>query len=214
MRENSRLSRYNVARVIECFCADIDAGKTALLLKLNSRIVNRYFLAFRRLIKAHQLSQMQQMLGVGEADESLSGPNLSRQPVFGIYERDGVIFTEQVSDGSAKTLQAVIRGKVSPESIVGSDGWRGYDGLLDLRHDHHFRLNSKGLAETSANGNGMEAFWNFAKDRLAKLTGVKRHVGLHLKECEWRYNRTLSQLHTCLKDLLSKSNDLMIKSKD
>ena len=56
MFENSKLSRYKVGKIIECFCIDIDAAKTALLLKLNRKTVNRYFLAFRRLIYLHQVS--------------------------------------------------------------------------------------------------------------------------------------------------------------
>ena len=36
--------------------------------------VNRYFLAFRRLIRDYQLSQKEQILGVIEVDESFFGP--------------------------------------------------------------------------------------------------------------------------------------------
>ncbi len=102
MFDNSKLSRYKIGKIIECFCIDIDATKTALLLKLNRKTVNRYFLAFRRLIYLHQVSQKEQILGVVEVDESFFGPARVRgrpgprkrgrgtlkQPVFGIYERD------------------------------------------------------------------------------------------------------------------------------
>ena len=64
MFENSRLSRYKVGKIIECFCIDIDTTRTALLLKLNRKTVNRHFLAFRRLIYLHQVSQKEQILGV------------------------------------------------------------------------------------------------------------------------------------------------------
>ena len=57
MFKNGKLSRYKIRKIIECFCIDIDATKTALLLKLNRKIVNRYFLAFKTLIHAHQLSR-------------------------------------------------------------------------------------------------------------------------------------------------------------
>jgi len=73
---NSKLSRYKIGKIIECFCIDIDATKTALLLKLNRKIVNRYFLAFRRLIHDYQLSQKEQILGVAEVDESFFSPFL------------------------------------------------------------------------------------------------------------------------------------------
>ncbi len=115
-----------------------------------------------------------------------------------------------MSTGS-KTLQAIIRGKVSPESIVHSDGWKGYDGLVDVGYDKHFRINkSKHFAEKSVHINGIEAFWSFTKRRLAKFNGVKRNFELHLKECEWRYSRTLPQLFAGLKLLVSKNKDLMV----
>ena len=185
MFKNSKLSRYKAGKIIECFCIDIDATKTALLLKLNRKTVNRYFLAFRRLIYLHQVSQKEQILGVVEVDESFFGPARVRgrpgprkrgrgtlkQPVFGIYERDGV----------------------------------------DVGFDKHFRINkSKHFAEKSVHINGIEAFWSFTKRRLAKFNGVKRNFELHLKECEWRYNQTLPQLLASLKLLVSKNKDLMV----
>jgi len=108
MFKNSKLSRYKTLKIAECFCIDIDATKTALLLKINRKTVNRYFLAFRALIYAHQVSQKEQILGVVEVDECFFGPARVRgrpgprkrgwgtlkQPVFGIYERNGSVYTE------------------------------------------------------------------------------------------------------------------------
>ena len=39
-----------------------------------------------------------------------------------------------VPDCARKTLQAIIRGKVDPESIIHSDSSRGYNGLVDLEY--------------------------------------------------------------------------------
>jgi transposase-like protein len=225
MFKNSKLSRYIVVKIIECFCIDIDATKTALLLKLNRKTINRYFTAFRMLIYTHQVSQKEQLLGVVEVDESFFGPARVRgrpgprkrgrgtlkQPVFGIYERNGSVYTELVSDCSAKTLQSIIRGKISPDSVIHSDGWRGYDGLVDVGYDKHFRINkTKRFAENGVHINGIEAFWSFTKRRLAKFNGVKRNFELHLKECEWRYNKILQDLIANLKLLVSKNKDLMV----
>lgn len=38
-------------------------------------------------------------------------------------------------DGSARTLQAIMRGKVPSESAIHSDCWKGYNGLADARCD-------------------------------------------------------------------------------
>jgi len=214
MFKNSKLSQYKIGKIAECFCISIDATKTALLLKLNRKTVNRYFTAFRKLIHTHQVSQKDHILGVVEVDESFFGPTRVRsrpgprkrgrgtlkQPVFGIYERNGAVYTELVPDCSAKTLQSIIRGKISPDSVIHSDGWRGYDGLVDVGFDKHFRINkSRHFAEKGVHINGIEAFWSFTKRRLAKFNGVKRNFELHLKECEWRYNKTLPELIANLK---------------
>ena len=116
-----------------------------------------------------------------------------------------------MSDCSAKTLQSIIRGKVSPESVIHSDGWRGYDGLVDVGYDKHFRINkTKHFAEKTVHINGIEAFWSFTKRRLSKFNGVKKNFELHLKECEWRYNKPLPQLLAELKRLVSNNKDLMV----
>jgi hypothetical protein len=43
--------------------------------------------------------------------------------------------TEIVPDASEATLQAIIRGKAAPESVLHTDGWRGYDDF-----DKHLRI--------------------------------------------------------------------------
>jgi transposase-like protein len=60
--------------------------------------------------------------------------------VFGLLKREGKVYTEIVPDVKAATLQAVIRGKVDIDSIVHTDGWRSYDGLVDIGYDKHFRV--------------------------------------------------------------------------
>jgi transposase-like protein len=214
-----------VEKVAECFCIDIEASKAALLLKLNRKTINRYFLAFRRLIRAHQLKQKELFVGVVEADESYfgaqrirgkTGPRrrgrgTTKQPVFGIYERGGRVYTEIVPNTSAAVLRPIIRGKVSLDSVVHTDAWRAYSGLVDMGFDKHFRVN-KGYGFTRGNVhiNGIEAFWSFTKRRFAKFNGVKKNFELHLKECEWRYNKSHSQLRSELLSMIRENKDLMV----
>jgi len=225
MFENSKLSSYRVAKIVECFCLDIDASKTAQLLRLNRKTVNRYFGTFRRLIQQYQTTEMAQFVGIVELDESFFGPNrirgrpgprkrgrgTTKQPVFGIYERNGRIYTELVSNCSALTLQKIIRGRVSPDSVILTDGWRGYDGLVDVGFDKHLRINkSKHFVSKGVHINGIEAFWSFTKRRLAKFNGVKKNFEFHLKECEWRYNKTSSQLRRELRQMIRQNPRLMV----
>lgn len=220
MLKHSKISRYQLAKIIECFCIDIEASKTAQLLRLNRNTINRYFNIFRNLIFAHQHSEKDKFIGVIEVDESYFGPSRLRgrpgprkrgratlkQPVFGIYERHGRVYTEVVPNCSAKTLQGIIRGRVNPESVINTDGWRGYDGLVDVGYDKHFRINkSQHFASHGVHINGIEAFWSFTKRRLTKFNGVKKNFDLHLKECEWRYSKTTDQLVKELRKLISKN---------
>jgi hypothetical protein len=38
-------------------------------------------------------------------------------------------------------LQAITRSKVDPSSVIHTERWRGYYGLLDIGVDGHFRVN-------------------------------------------------------------------------
>jgi len=52
------------------------------------------------------------------------GPG-SKSIVSGIFKRNGNVYTEIVPDCSKKSLLAPIRGRVKPELVVHSNGWRG-----------------------------------------------------------------------------------------
>ncbi len=60
-------------------------------------------------------------------------------------------------------LQAIIRGRVSPEAVIHSDGWRGYGGLVDVGYAKHFRVNHGPDEAVRGNShvNGIEGFWSW-----------------------------------------------------
>ena len=60
--------------------------------------------------------------------------------VFGLLKRQGKVYTEIVPDCSAAVLQKVIKGKVDVDSVVHSDSWREYNGLVDFGYKKHFRV--------------------------------------------------------------------------
>lgn len=64
----------------------------------------------------------------------------SKTIVFGIFKRDGKVYTEIVPNARKKTLQRVICGKISLESVIHSDGWPGYNGLVDVGYVKHYRV--------------------------------------------------------------------------
>jgi transposase-like protein len=134
------------------------------------------------------------------------GNGNAKQPVFGIFERDGDVFTEIVPDCKKRTLQALICGRVSKESVIYSDGWRGYDGLVDVGYDRHYRVNHSNNEFSKGNGihiNGIESFWSFTKRRLRKFNGLSKHTfDLHLKESEWRWKKNETVLRKELDRIL------------
>jgi transposase len=69
MLKGSKISRYRILKVIDCYCLDLEASKTAVLLKLNRNTVNRYYGIFRRLVAAHQAKEFRLLTGVVEVDE-------------------------------------------------------------------------------------------------------------------------------------------------
>lgn len=117
--------------------------------------------------------------------------------VFGIFKRDGCVYTEIVRDCKKATLQAIIRGRVTPEAVIHSDGWRGYDALVDVGYSKHFRVShgTNEFVRRTTHVNGIEGFWSFAKRRLRKFNGVSALTfKLHLKECEYRFNKRKKNL--------------------
>jgi transposase len=221
MNTKNGLSRYRRRKIVEAFCADITATQASLLLKLNRNTVNRYYGLFREVIFAFQEDQRAFFFGQVEVDESYfggkhrrdgegagkRGRGTDKQPVFGIFERGGSVYTEIIPDAKKKTLQQVIRGHVALDSVIVSDGWRGYNGLVDVGYDKHLRIHKtiKGERKHVRNGihiNGIESFWSFAKRRLAKFNGVTKNFDLHLKETEWRWNKDFATLTHELNKLL------------
>ena len=151
-----------------------------------------------------KLAGQRPFFGVVEVDESFFGARrikgkrgrgaYGKTVVFGIFEREGQVYTEIVPDCSKSTLQGIIRGRVDPSTVVNSDGWRGYNGLVDLGYGH-FRVDHScdEFARGPVHINGIEGFWGMAKVRLVKFMGVPRHTfHLHLKETEWRFNHRAS----------------------
>ena len=84
------------------------------------------------------------------------------------YSNGEIRSTEIVPDASKATLQKVIRGHISIESVINTDGWRGYHGLIDMGFAKHFRVyhGQNEFARGAQHINGIESFWSYAKHHL------------------------------------------------
>ncbi|HEV2706773.1 MAG TPA: IS1595 family transposase [Pyrinomonadaceae bacterium] len=212
----SKISERKFRQVVRHFALDFTASDVAKLTGLTRKSVTSIFLRVRERI-AEECERQSPFGGEVEVDESYFGARRVRGKrgcgasgktvVFGIFKRNGCVYTEVVPDCRKRTLLAVIRGRVTLDAVVHSDGWRGYDGLVDVGYAKHFRVNHgrNEFARVTSHVNGIESFWSYAKRRLQKFNGVPaRTFYLHLKECEYRFNNRNSELSTLLLRLLEK----------
>ena len=211
---SSNISEAKFRQIVRLFALDLTATDTAELCGVSVRSTNEIFQKIRHRMFEFCMTQSP-FCGEIEADESYFGAKRIRGKrgrgaggktiVFGLLKRGVSVYTEIVPDASKSTLQAIIRGKVDPNSIIHTDGWRGYDGLVDIGVDKHFRVNhgNNEFVRGSKHVNGIESFWSFAKHRLVKFNGVKKSkFELHLKETEFRFNHRHENLYLALLKLL------------
>ena len=214
--KRSKITEAKFRELIKYFSLDLEAPKIAFLTHLNRNTVNRYLRLIRERIAEH-CEQLSPLKGEIEVDESYFGAKRikgkrgrgasGKTPVFGILQRGGKVYTEIVPDCAKSTLQAVIRGRVSAESVIHSDYWRGYNGLVDIGYKKHYRVHhgNNEFATGKKHINGIESFWSFAKSRLLKFNGIpKTTFYLHLKESEFRFNYRNENIYLLLLKMFRK----------
>jgi transposase-like protein len=210
----SRIAEKTFRRIIRYFALDLSASDTARLTGISMRSINSIYIKLRRRL-AEECEKQANMAGQVEVDESYFGPKRirgkrgrgagSKTIVFGLFKRNGWVATEIVPNARKATLQAVIRGKVALESVIHSDGWRGYHGLVDVGYAKHLRVEhgSNEFANDQSHINGIESFWAYAKLRLTKVKGIQKHMFYyHLKETEFRFNHRRDSLYHVILKLL------------
>jgi transposase-like protein len=207
----SKISEAKFRQVVKLFALDLTATQITELTGLNPKTTDLLINKIRMRILLISKSEAA-AVGEFEADESYFGPRRvkgkrgrgagSKTIVFGLYKRDGKVYTEIVPDAKALTLQGIIRGHADIDSVIHTDGWRGYDGLVDVGFEKHFRVNHGDNEFSKGNGNhinGIESFWGYAKHRLIKFKGIpKDKFELYLKETEFRFNHRGQDLYHLL----------------
>ena len=203
----ARISERQFRQIVRLFALDLDATQIAALSGLNRNTINRYLRGIR--VRIAEYCELQSpFAGEIEVDESYFGARrikgkrgrgaFSKTAVFGVFKRNGCVYTEIVPDCSKTTLQRIIRGRVALDSVIHSDGWRGYNGLVDVGYGKHLRVNhgQDEFVRGRSHINGIEGFWGFAKSRLNQFRGMNKHTFyLHLKECEFRFNHRKQDLY-------------------
>jgi transposase len=210
--KRSKLNNRLIGRLIDYFVLEVPAIKAAQMLSLNRHTAERIYNVIRVKL-AIECEKQSPFRGEVEIDESYFGGKrkgkrgrgaADKVPVFGILKRNGRVYTRVVEDVSRKTLRRIIRTRVIPKSVIYSDSFRSYNGLVFDGFKHYRIDHDKEFTNRKRNHiNGIENFWGYAKTKLKRYYGVSReHYYLYLKEMEFRFNNRNGDLRRIVRGIL------------
>lgn len=216
--KNSKIREAKFREIIKLFALDIEASKIAELTGISRRSLNDIFKKIRIRIAEYCEAQSPFDKDEVEMDESFFGARrvrgkrgrgaLGKHIVFGLIKRGGKVYTQVVKNCSQRDLIPIIKDKVPTDSVVYTDGFKSYDGLVNFGYKKHHRVHhgKDEFARGKSHINGIENFWSIAKSRLSKFRGIsKQTFYLHLKECEFRFNHREDDLYKLLLKILRKN---------
>jgi transposase len=196
--EGLRVPLVRVLIAIKLFELDTSVREAAHQLGLSYNTVYDLFDLFRQSIVSMDRDTSFTLSGEIEMDESYFGGRrkgyrgrgaAGKIPVFGILERGGKVRVEVVQNVTGETLLTMAIKKVKRGSLIYTDKFRSYNGLISYGFRHLRIDHGKRFVNGKVYINGIEGFWSFAKERLMKYHGVNPHkFPLYLKELEFRYN--------------------------
>jgi len=118
------------------------------------------------------------------------GAKNRKQPVFGIYKRNGKVYLDLISDATKTELIPKVKRTIEPGSTVCSDEHTSYAQLVGLGYIH--QVVNHGQQEYVVDDwhiNGLEGFWGLSKTNMHTYKGIRKLNWIYyLKEMEWRYN--------------------------
>ena len=175
---------------LKYFCAYLTATQMA---HLNINTINRILHLLRQ--RMFELSQLHAapLVGQIEVDESYFGARRVRGKrgrgasgktiVFGLLKRGDKRPYSNNKKCDRTTLHAIIKERTNTDSIINSDAWREYNGIVNFGYKKHYRVHhdTNEFAIGSSHINGIESFLGYAKTGLSKFRGMnKNRIKLHL----------------------------------
>jgi transposase-like protein len=206
----SKLSVYQIKKILKCFSDELTAVQTAKSLGLHRNTIDRFFQIFREDIAEHQERNLERMSGNIEIDESYFGSTYRgdkrgrstqrKIPVVGLLKRNGIVYTKIIPNASRSAIWPTIHKLVDKsKSNVYTDKWRTYDGLVFQGYKHYRINHSKEFAKSHNHINGIESFWSYVKRKMRKHNGISRNkFYLYLKESEFRFNNRQQDIYKLL----------------
>ena len=213
--DKSRLPIRFWYEMIWCFVLAHSAHKSGRLFGKDAKVCWKTYQVIRQAIYQGSKKGRQRLGGTVELDESFyggtfknlrkrvrlelrrlglakrgGGAKFRKQPVFGIFKRNGKVYLELIPEAKAKILLPIITKRIRLGSDIFSDAGSWYSGLVGLGYVHRTVDHGK---EEYVNGevhiNGLEGFWGLSKTNMHTYKGIKKKNWLlYLKEMEWRYN--------------------------
>ena len=215
----SRISEKKFREIVRLFSADLTAEQISLLSGVSRNSVNKILKNIR--IRVADFCEKESVFEKGEIemDESYFGARRIRglrgrgaygkTVVFGLKQRKGKVYTQVIKNCSRKAILPLISRKIGKSATVFTDGFKTYDGLVNMGYKKHYRVHhgknefAKRTGKIRNHINGIENFWGVAKVRLSKFRGMNKETFyLHLKECEFRFNYRKDNMYTLLLKIL------------
>ena len=213
--ERNKLSLRFWYELIWNFALCHAAHKSGKLLRADARICWQGYQLIRQAIVQASYRGRKKITGTIELDESFyggtfknlrkqvrmelrrlglnkrgGGAKYRKQPVFGIFKRNGEVYLAPIPEATAKVLSPIITKRVKLGSDIFSDTGTWYNGLVGLGYVHRTVDHGKQeYVDGKVHINGLEGFWGLSKTNMHTYKGIrKKNWLLYLKEMEFRYN--------------------------
>ena len=210
--QKTRISPYWKGRLVEFFSLGVPAYRLRFQVPYSKPTIIKWFRMLREVIYQNIIKDLKPLSGEIEMDETMFGGKKAgkrgwgatgKTIVFGIYQRNGKVFTFPISSRAKATMQPYITRYTKAGSLYYTDDWFAYT-FLPIRGDHVVVSKDKGIPKGRDHINGIEGFWSFAKHWLYQYRGInKAYFPLYLKEVEWRFNHRNENLVILLRRLLN-----------
>lgn len=149
----------------------------------------------------------EKLTGIVQADETfVGGKNRNRHankkvkeaqgrsvkdktPVFGLLN-NGLVNTTVVSNTKASTLKPIIEKMVEKGTIVVTDEWNAYKGLITDYQHKALKHNEGQFVQNSFHTNSVEGFWSLLKIGIFGIyhSTSTKHLNKYCDEFSYRYN--------------------------
>lgn len=211
----SKLSLRLWYEIVYCFTVSHSARKAGKLLGTDPILCWRMYQIIRKSLEQASQEYKKKITGTVELDESFyggtfknlrkkvkaefrrlgfnkrgGGAKYRKQPIFGIYKRNGQVYLELVSGSQAKILTPIIKKRIKLGSNIFSDEGTWYTGLVGLGYVHRTVEHGKEeYVKGEVHINGIEGFWGLSKTNMHTYKGIKKTNWIfYIKEMEFRYN--------------------------